>query len=197
MPTSFTSPVGNWRPGLWAPSDLHGPFFAPASARTALTRKTKKESAMRKGRNYVVFESQGPRAASRREWAAWVGAGKKCYIRQAVGVFGSKNELLEVYTVRYRMKGRPPRGEWVSRAIDWLAVDLINPLFCPAGSTPGKLEAMHAQAVSRARAFLRIYVERSVDYIDNIVDRNDPRYLAKTYDFAVDNFEEESEDEDL
>jgi hypothetical protein len=56
---------------------------------------------------------------------------------------------------------------------------------------------MHAQAVSRARAFLRVYVERSVDYIENIVDRNDPRYLAKTYDFAVDNFEEESEDEDL
>jgi hypothetical protein len=76
-------------------------------------------------------------------------------------------------------------------------VDLINPLFCPAGSTPEKLEAMHAQAVSRARAFLRVYVERSVDYIENIVDRNDPRYLAKTYDFAVDNFEEESEDEDL
>jgi hypothetical protein len=75
---------------------------------------------MRKGRNYVVFESQGPRAASRREWAAWVGAGKEGYIKQAVGVFGSKNELLQVYTVRYQMKGRLPRGEWVIRAIDWL-----------------------------------------------------------------------------
>ena len=48
---------------------------------------------------------------------------------------------------------------------------------------------MHAQAVSKARAFLRIYVERSVPYTDNMVEGRDLRYLARTYDFAVDNFE--------
>jgi hypothetical protein len=59
-----------------------------------------------------------------------------------------------------------------------------------------RCETMHAHAVSRARKFLRIYVERSVDYIENIVEGRDPRYLAKTYDFAVDNFQVEREDQD-
>ena len=150
---------------------------------------------MRKGKNYYVYKSEGRRAVSQREWAASVKAGKKCMIRQVVGVFGSKNLLLEVFTVVYQMIGRPGR-EWVSRAIDFLAIDLINPLFCPVGSTPKKIETMHAQAVSRARKFLRIYVERSVDYTENIVEGRDPRHLAKTYDFAVDNFQVEREDQD-
>jgi hypothetical protein len=150
---------------------------------------------MRKRRNYYVYESEGKRAVSQREWAACVRAGEKCMIRQVVGVFGSKNLLLEVFTVVYQMIGRPG-DEWVSRAIDFMAIDLINPLFCPVGSTPKKIATMHAQAVSRARKFLRIYVERSVDYIENIVEGRDPRYLAKTYDFAVDNFQVEREDQD-
>ena len=151
---------------------------------------------MKKGKNYYVYKSEGRRAVRQREWAAWVRAGKKCMIRQVVGVFGSKNLLLEVFTVTYPMIGRP-RREWVSRAIDFMAIDLINPLFCPIGSTPKKIETMHAEAVSRARKFLRIYVERSVDYIENIVEGKDSRYLAKTYDFAVDNFQVEREDQDL
>ena len=105
---------------------------------------------MRKGRNYYVYKSEGKRAVSQREWAACVRAGKKCMIRQVVGVFGPKNLLLEVFTVVYQMIGRPGR-EWVSRAIDFLAIDLINPLFCPVGSTPEKIETMHAhgQALSK------------------------------------------------
>ena len=151
---------------------------------------------MRKGRNYYDYTSEGKRAVSQREWAACVRAGEKCMIRQVIGVFGSKNLLLEVFTVVYQMIGRPEK-EWVSRAIDFMAIDLINPLFCPVGSTPKKIETMHAQAVSRARKFLLIYVERSVDYTENIVEGWDPRYLAKTYDLAVDNFQVEREDQDL
>jgi hypothetical protein len=150
---------------------------------------------MRKGRNYYVYESEGKRTTSQREWAACVRAGKKGMIRRVVGVLGSKNLLLEVFTVVYQMIGRP-RNEWVSRAIDFLAIDLINPLSCPVGSTPSQIEAMHAEAASKARAFLCIYVERSVHYTDNIVEGRDPRYLAKTYDFAVDNFQVERKDED-
>jgi hypothetical protein len=166
----------------------------PCLGRTALTEKLE-VSEMRKGRNYYVYDSEGKTAASQKEWAACVRAGKKGMIRQVVGVFASKNLLLEVFTVVYQMIGRP-RNEWVSRAIDLLVIDLINPLFCPVGSTPEQIEAMHAQAVSKARAFLRIYVERSVHYTDNMVEGRDLRYLARTYDFAVDNFEEEREDED-
>ena len=152
---------------------------------------------MRKGRNYDVYESEGPRAASKREWAAWVTAGKKARISQAVGVFGSDNEPLEVYTIRFRMSGRPP-GEWVSRAIDRWAIDLITPLYCPPRSTPEEIEAMHAQALSKARAFLGSYVERPIHYSENILgeEGSDPRYLAKAYDFKVDKSEEEEEEED-
>jgi hypothetical protein len=144
---------------------------------------------MRKGRNYDVYEGVW-RAASKREWAAWVKAGKSASISQAVGVFGSNNELLRVCTERFRVKGHPA-GEWASRICDWEVIDLLNPLYCPPGSTPEEIEAMHAQALSKARAFVRSYVERDVHYSENIEEATDPRYLAKTCDFAVDYFEEE------
>jgi hypothetical protein len=73
-------------------------------------------------------------------------------IRQVVGVFGCKNLLLEVFTVFYQVIGSP-RKEWVSRAIYLLAIDLIKSLFCPVGSTPEKIEAMDAQAVSKTVHF--------------------------------------------
>ena len=59
----------------------------------------------RKGTNYYVYESEGKRATSQR-----VGRprrDKQGMIRQVVGVFGSKNLLLEVFTVVYQVIGRP------------------------------------------------------------------------------------------
>ena len=51
---------------------------------------------------------------------------------------------------------------------------------------------MHAKALSNARQFLRNYIERPIPYWENIVNGSDPRYLAKTPDFAVEYFEEAS-----
>ena len=73
-------------------------------------------------------------------------------------------------------------------------VDLVNPLYCRG--SPEEIEAMHARALSHARAFMCSYVERVPHYSWNTLgeEGSDPRYLAKTIDFAVDYFEEEWED---
>ena len=73
-------------------------------------------------------------------------------------------------------------------------IDLVNPLYCQ-GSIEA-IEAMHAKALSKARQFLRNYVERPIPYWENLIDGADPRYLAKTPDFAVDYFAEDIEDDD-
>ena len=71
-------------------------------------------------------------------------------------------------------------------------IDLVNPSYCSGGSIE-EIEAMHGKALSKARAFMRNYVERVPHYSWNLLgeEGSDPRYLAKTYDFAVDYFEEE------
>jgi hypothetical protein len=146
---------------------------------------------MKKGRNYDVYKGVWI-AASKREWATWVKAGKRGSINQIVGVFGSgeNRSWVMVSTGPSNRKNRAA-GEWESLVLDIYEIDLVNPSYC-RGSIE-EIEAMHGQAVSKARAFIRIFVDRVPHYSENIEKATDPRYLAKTYDFAVDYFEEELE----
>jgi hypothetical protein len=84
-----------------------------------------------------------------------------------------------------------------SRVWDGDLVDLVNPLYC-RGSLE-EIEAMHARALSNARAFMRNYVERPIHYSENLLgeEGSDPRYLAKSYDFVVDYFEEDRQNDDF
>ena len=146
---------------------------------------------MRKGRNYNVYTEDGWRTASREEWAAWAKAGKRGSINQIVGVFGSAGDRswVMVSTGPSNRKNRAA-GEWESLVLDIYEIDLVNPSYC-CGSVEA-IEAMHAQALSNARQWMRNYVERVPHYSWNILreEGSDPRYLAKTIDFAVDYFEE-------
>jgi hypothetical protein len=122
-----------------------------------------------------------------------VKTGKRASIVQVLGRFGEDRNFLQVCTGLSNRRNRPP-GEWESRVWDGDLVDLVNPLYC-RGSIK-EIEAMHARALSKARAFIRNYVERVPHYSWNLLGEkgSDPRYLAKTPDFGVDYFEEEWED---
>jgi hypothetical protein len=149
---------------------------------------------MHKRREYNIYsKTDGWKRVSYSEWATWVIAGKRGSIFQIVGRFepaGIRN-FVQVCTGPSNRKFRPA-GEWESRVWDGDLVDLVNPMYC-RGSIEA-IEAMHAKALSNARQFLRNYVERPVHYTENIVEGTDPRYLAKTPDFAVDYFEEERDE---
>jgi hypothetical protein len=153
-------------------------------------------SEMKKGRRYNIYtKKDGWKIVSHGEWAAWVKARKRASIVQVLGVFGRVEDrnFLQVCTGLSKRKKRTA-GEWESRIWDAEAIDLVNPSYCP-GSIE-QIEAMHARALSNARQFLRNYIERPVPYWENILDGADPRYLAKTPDFAVDYFEEDYFEED-
>ena len=149
-----------------------------------------------KRREYNVYnEKAGWKRVSYSEWTTWVIAGKRGSIVQIAGTFwpaGIRN-FCQVCTGPSNRKYRPA-GEWESRVWDCELIDLVNPLYCQ-GSIEA-IEAMHAKALSNARRFLRNYVERPIPYWENLIDGADPRYLAKTPDFAVDYFEEHIEDDD-
>jgi hypothetical protein len=149
---------------------------------------------MRKGRNYNVWKDGDWAMVSFCEWVASVKAGQRASIVQVLGTFGENRNLLQVCTGPSNRRNHP-KGEWESRVWDSDLVDLVNPLYCRG--SPEEIQAMHARALSNARAFMRNYVERPVHYSENLRDEgSDPRYLAKSYDFAVDYFEEEPEDDD-
>jgi hypothetical protein len=127
------------------------------------------------------------------EWVAAVKTGNRASIVQVLGRFGENRNFLQVCTGPSNRRNHP-KGEWESRVWDGDGIDLVNPLYC-RGSIE-EIEAMHARALSKGRAFIRSYVERPIHYSWNILGEkgSDSRYLAKTIDFAVDYFEEEWED---
>jgi hypothetical protein len=129
------------------------------------------------------------------EWTAWVKTGKRASLVQVLGTFGKDGNFLQVCTGLSTRRNRPT-GEWESRVWDGDLVDLVNPLFC-RGSIE-EIEAMHARALSSARQWMRNYVERPVHYSENMLgeEGSDPRYLAKSCDFAVDYVEEDDEDDE-
>jgi hypothetical protein len=147
-----------------------------------------------KRREYNIYsKTDGWKRVSYSEWATWVIAGKRGSIVQTVGSFrpaGIRN-FLQVCTGPSNKKNRLP-DEWESRVWDCELIDLVNPLYCRRSIEA--IEAMHAKALSNARQFLRNYIERPIPYWENILDGADPRYLAKTPDFAVDYFEEERDE---
>jgi hypothetical protein len=110
-----------------------------------------------------------------------------------VGTFGPAeyDNFVQVCTGLSHRRNRAA-GEWESRIWDCELIDLVNPLYCQVSIQ--EIEAMHAKALSNARKFLRNYVERPIPYWENIVEGTDPRFLAKTPDFAVEYFEEEPEE---
>jgi hypothetical protein len=151
---------------------------------------------MHKRREYnICNRKNGWKRVSYSEWTSWVTAGKRGSIVQIAGTFwpaGIRN-FCQVCTGPSNRKNRLP-DEWESRVWDSELIDLVNPLYC-RGSIEA-IEAMHAKALSNARQFLRNYVERPIPYWENILNGSDPRYLAKTPDFAVEYFEENIEDDD-
>jgi hypothetical protein len=86
------------------------------------------------------------------------------------------------------------KAEWERRVWDVYRIDVVNPAYCRGSAE--EIETMHGR-VSNARLFIRRYVERPIHYSENIVTESDPRYLAKTIDFAVAYFEESNNDEGL
>jgi hypothetical protein len=148
-----------------------------------------------KRRKYEIYSTKdGWKIVSYSEWSAWVMAGKRASIVQIVGAFGPAQIVcnrVQVYTGASNRKNRAA-GEWESHVWDDQLIDLANPSYCRRSIE--EILAMHAKALSSARQFLRNYVERPIPYWQNIDDGTDPRYLAKTPDFAVDYFEEEPDD---
>ena len=148
---------------------------------------------MSKRREYNIWKD-GWVTASYDEWVAAVKTGNRASIVQVLGRFGENRNFLQVCTGPSNRRNHP-KGEWESRVWDGDLVDLVNPLYC-RGSLE-EIEAMHARALSNARAFMRNYVERPIHYTENLLgeEGSDPQYLAKNYDFAVDYFEEDREDD--
>jgi hypothetical protein len=158
--------------------------------------KPKNEIINMKHREYNIYSKKdGWKRVSHGEWAAWVRAGNRASLVQVVSGFGpvEYRNFLQVCTGPSNRRNRAA-GEWESRVWDAQGVDLVNPLYCP-GSIE-EIDALHGRALSNARKFLRNYVERPIPYWENILNGSDPRYLAKTPDFAVEYFEENIEDDD-
>ena len=79
-------------------------------------------------------------------------------------------------------------GEWESLVLDHFEIDLVNPSYC-RGSIK-EMEAMHGQAVSNARRWLRSSAESTIHYSENMLTRADPLHWAKSPDFGVNYYEE-------
>jgi hypothetical protein len=126
---------------------------------------------------------------SRGEWASWVKAGKRGSINQIVGWFGTSGNLSWILvSTGPSNRWHCAAGEWESLVLDHVEIDLVNPSYC-CGSIK-EIEAMHGQAVSNARKWLRNYVERPIHYSENMLTRADPLHLAKSPDFQVNYYEE-------
>ena len=145
----------------------------------------------RKMKYYSI--SRGKNAAweetSQNEWAVFVRAGKLACISEIAGWFKTLggNSWVQICTGRSFRKNRLP-GEWETRVWDHFEFDLVNPSYC-RGSL-AEIKAMHARGLSRARQWIRNYVERNRHYSENIFSASDPSHLAKSPDFEVDYFEE-------
>ena len=162
----------------------------------ALERQViKNEIINMKHREYNTYSKRDgwKTGVSHTEWIASVKARKRASIVQVVGVFGPAEygNFLQVCTGLSNRKNRL-MGEWESRVWDAYEIDVVNPSYCRGSAE--EIEAMLGRAVSNARLFIRRYVERPIPYWENILDGTDPRYLAKTPDFAVDYFEEDRDE---